>query len=82
MKLSIVVVTCCDVIVSSEIDRSMWTTTIGERLNKNTIIELHPETILRLVKIDGILHKYVPDNEEKKDASKDSLAAMTLTRKR
>ena len=78
MAVSIVIVTCCGVVVSNEIDRLMWTTTIEERLNKNTIIELHTETILRLVKIDGVLHRDLPDDEEKNENSHEQVHRLPL----
>lgn len=52
MHISMIVLTWLIVFVSNQIDRSFRTTTIGERLKTNTIIEFNVQTILGIIERD------------------------------
>ena len=68
MESSTIVLTCGGVVLSNQIERLFWSTTIEERLKKNTIVEFHCESIFCFLKIDLVFHEDRRD-QQKRDCS-------------
>jgi hypothetical protein len=64
MHLSAIALTCGRIILSDQANGLVWTTTVEEGRDENTIIIFNPLTIIRIVQIDSTLHHYDDGDEE------------------